>query len=185
MVLEYATALLIAEASREIEQGHLDRLIELGLCQAQAKEYVRDIQEHLLVGSLLSRLLSTYQGQADLEARLLWLLDGLRGWTQPSGVWIGQSGGAVARVAGELTWSGPLASCPSRHALQGVEMQDASLSGAMLRDTMFTEAIDAIMVVTISSTGQYWVAATRQGKVRVGKRQVRPCTGSGRPTFPG
>jgi hypothetical protein len=49
VVLEYATARLIAEASHEIEQGHLDCLIAYGLCLAQAKEYVRAIQEHLVV----------------------------------------------------------------------------------------------------------------------------------------
>src|SRR5579864_7269136 len=46
VVLEYATARLIAEVASEIEQGHLDGLISYGLCQAQAKDYVRAIQEH-------------------------------------------------------------------------------------------------------------------------------------------
>jgi tetratricopeptide (TPR) repeat protein len=49
VVLEYATARLIAEAASEIEQGRLARLISFGLCQAQAKQYVRGVQEHLLV----------------------------------------------------------------------------------------------------------------------------------------
>ena len=79
VVLEYATARLLAEAIREIEQGQLAYLIEYGLCQAQAKDYVRAIQERLLVVPLLTRLQSTYQGQANLEARLLWLLGSWRG----------------------------------------------------------------------------------------------------------
>ncbi len=41
VVLEYATARLIAEAASEIEQGRLARLIEHGLELATAKEYVR------------------------------------------------------------------------------------------------------------------------------------------------
>jgi hypothetical protein len=49
VVLEYATARLIAEASSEIAQGTLAHLIAYTLCQGQAKEYVRQTQEQLLV----------------------------------------------------------------------------------------------------------------------------------------
>ena len=51
--------------------------------------------------------------------------------------------------------------------LQGVEMQDTSLAGATLRDTIFTETFDAIWTVAVSSHGQYWAAGSRQGEVRV------------------
>src|SRR5260370_40442904 len=46
-------------------------------------------------------------------------------------------------------------------------MQDTSLAGATLRDTVFTETFDAILAVAISSTGQYWAAASMQGEERV------------------
>src|SRR2546421_4751955 len=49
VVLEYVTEVLIAEATSEIQQRRLDRLIQHGLEQAQAKEYVRQAQERLLV----------------------------------------------------------------------------------------------------------------------------------------
>jgi hypothetical protein len=48
VVLEYVTTRLVAEASGEIEQGGLVHLIQHGLSQARAKEYVRLIQERLL-----------------------------------------------------------------------------------------------------------------------------------------
>jgi hypothetical protein len=41
VVLEYATTRLVAEVSGELEQGQLVRLIQHGLVQAQAKDYVR------------------------------------------------------------------------------------------------------------------------------------------------
>jgi WD40 repeat protein len=46
-------------------------------------------------------------------------------------------------------------------------MQDASLAGATLRDTVFSEALDATWKVTISNSGQYWAAGSRRGEVRV------------------
>src|SRR5437763_11239412 len=51
--------------------------------------------------------------------------------------------------------------------LQEVEMQDASLVGVTLRDTVFTEALDATWSVAISRNGQYWAAGSRRGEVRV------------------
>ncbi|HET9223875.1 MAG TPA: tetratricopeptide repeat protein, partial [Roseiflexaceae bacterium] len=51
--------------------------------------------------------------------------------------------------------------------LQGVEMQDATLSGATIRDSLFTETFDVIQAVAASSTGEYWAAATRRGELVV------------------
>src|SRR5207253_4224325 len=52
--------------------------------------------------------------------------------------------------------------------LQGVEMQDTKLSGATLRETVWTSALDAIWPVATSQSGQYWAAGSRLGEVRVG-----------------
>src|SRR5258708_4337690 len=82
VVLEYVTAELVAQASGEIEQGRLWRLIEHGLCQAQAKEYVRQTQERLLVAPVLARLQSASHVQAGMEEVVLWLLDQVRAWAE-------------------------------------------------------------------------------------------------------
>jgi WD40 repeat protein len=168
VVLEYATARLIAEASREIEQGQLAYLIEYGLCQAQAKEYVRAIQEHQLVVPLLSRLQSTYQGQADQETRFLSLLDQLRGLPQSSqGYGPANLVALLRELRGNLRGF-DLARLALRGVyLQGVEMQDTNLSGAVLQDSVFTESFDAITAVATSQSGQYWAAASWRGEVRV------------------
>jgi hypothetical protein len=168
VVLEYATARLTAEVASEIEQGRLAHLIEYGLCQAQAKDYVRAIQEHLLVVPLLGRLQSTSQGHADLEVRLLWLLDDLRGLPQTSQGYGPANLMALLRVLrGDLRGL-DLSRLVLRGAyLQGVQMQDATLSGALLRESVLTEAFDAILAVATSQSGQYWAAGSRRGEVRV------------------
>ena len=172
VVLEYATGRLIAEVSREIEQGRLARLIAYGLCQAQAKDYVRAIQEYLLIVPLLSQLQSMYQGHADLEARLLWLLDHLRGLPQTS-----QGYGPVNLVTLLRVLRGDLRGLDLSRLvlrgvwLQGVQMQDATLAGAALQDSVFTEPFDAIMAVATSKSGQYWAAGSRRGGVWVWERE--------------
>src|SRR5947209_4555580 len=51
--------------------------------------------------------------------------------------------------------------------LQGVELQDANLSGALMRECVFSETFDVIAAVAISCSGQYWAAANQRGEVRV------------------
>src|SRR5439155_22917982 len=71
VVLEYATGRLIAEAASEIEQGNLSRLIEHGLEQANAKDYVRQTQQRLIVAPLLAQVQSVYLERAAVEEHLL------------------------------------------------------------------------------------------------------------------
>src|SRR5256886_2893173 len=78
VVLEYVTGLLIEEATSELVQGRLSRLIEHGLAQAGAKQYVRQTQERLLLVPILARLRSAYPGRAEEEEHLLGLLVQLR-----------------------------------------------------------------------------------------------------------
>ncbi len=168
VVLEYATARLIEEASREIEQGQLVRLLEYGLCLAHAKEYVRQTQEQLLVVPLLTLMQNTYHGHARMEARLFELLDDLRRWNQET-----QGYGPVNLVMLLRVLRGHLRSLNLSHLalrdvfLQGTNMQDTTLSHATMQDSVFTGPFDAILAVSISRTGTYWAAATRHGEIRV------------------
>ncbi len=168
VVLEYATARLIAEARSEIEQGRLWRLNEYALCQAQAKEYVRKTQEQLLVVPLLTLLQSTYQGRVDVEERLLWLLDQLRGRGEEAQGYGPANLVALLRVLRGNLRGLDLSRLAIRGAfLQGVEMQDASLARATLRDAVFTESFDAIRAVAISPNGHFWATGSRRGNARV------------------
>jgi WD40 repeat protein/transcriptional regulator with XRE-family HTH domain len=168
VVLEYVTTRLVATASEEIGQGRLLRLREHGLSQAQAKEYVRQTQERLLLAPLLASLQSMYQGRAEVEGQLRALLDGLRERAEEA-----QGYGPANLVALLRLLRGELRGLDLSHvtlrgvSLQGVELQDATLSGAMLRECVFTETFDAITAVAISRNGQYWAAASKRGEVRV------------------
>jgi WD40 repeat protein len=176
VVLEYVTGVLIAEASSEIQEHQLDRLIQYSLERATAKEYVRQTQERLLVRPLLAALQSTYRERASVatcsrtlvEEQLLCLLDQLR--KEEDSV---QGYGPANLIAllrlqrGHLSGLN-LSQLSIRGAyLQGVEMQGTSLAGGQVRDTVFTEAVNATGAVAISSDGTLWAAGGIQGKVRV------------------
>src|SRR2546421_7301337 len=172
VVLEYVTAELVAQASGEIQQGRLWRLIQFGLCQAQAREDVRQAQERLLVVPLFNSLLSTSPGQTEVEELFLSLLDQGRPWAEEA-----QGYGPANLIALLRVLRGNLRGCDlSRLALrgvhlQGVEMQDASLVEATLRDTVFTKTFNAIWSVAISPRGTFWAAGSSRGEVLVWRQE--------------
>ncbi|HET8851539.1 MAG TPA: NB-ARC domain-containing protein, partial [Ktedonobacteraceae bacterium] len=168
VVLEYAAARLIAEAASEIEHGNLSRLIEHGLELATAKEYVRQTQQRLLVVPLLSHLRSVYRGRDEVEQRLLALLARLRERADYAQGYGPANLLALLREQRGHLRSLDLSRLSIRGAyLQGVEMQDATLAGATLQDTVFTATFDAIVAVATSLNGTFWAAGSRRGEVWV------------------
>jgi WD40 repeat protein/predicted ATPase len=168
VVLEYATARLIIEIGQELEAGQLTRLLEHGLCQAQAKDYVRQTQEQLLVTPLLTLLRGIYHDQTAIEARLLGLLDQLRTYDQAAQGYGPANLVILLRLLRGHLRDLDLSGLALRGAfLQGTNMQDTDLSDALLRDNVFTEPLDAITLVTVSATGAYWALATRQGDILI------------------
>jgi WD40 repeat protein/transcriptional regulator with XRE-family HTH domain len=168
VVLEYATARLIAEAASEIEQGRLSLIIEHSLELASAREYVRQTQQRLIVAPILAILRSVFTQPAALEEYLLALLKRLH--TQ---VDYAQGYGPANILMLLLLQRGHLRGLDLSNLslrevyLQGAQMQGANLSRALIQNTVFTETIDAIWAVATSPKGQYWAAASKRGEVHV------------------
>src|SRR6266478_1047849 len=168
VVLEDVTGRLVRTASQEIVQGRLQLLREQSLSQAQAKDYVRQTQERLLLAPLLARLQSSVPGHVEVEPRLRSLLSEVR--ERALAV---QGYGPANLVALLRLLRGDLRGLDLSHLalrgayLQGVEMQDTTLAGARLCECVLTEDFDAITAVAISPSGQYWATGGRQGRVRV------------------
>src|SRR2546426_1756137 len=170
VVLEFVTDRLITTASQENGQGQLALLREHGLSQAQAKDYVRQSQERLLVAPVLSRLESVHRGQAEVEGRLRELLSVVRSWAEDTQGYAPANLVALLRVLRGHLRGLDLSRLVLRGVhLQGVQLQDASLSGSLIQQSVFTETFDAIWTVTVSRSGQYWAAAGRRGEVRLGR----------------
>jgi WD40 repeat protein/transcriptional regulator with XRE-family HTH domain len=168
VVLEYVTEALITEMIDEIQHGQLDRFIQHALVQAHTREYVRQTQERLLVAPTLTRLQNVYQGQAETEVLLLSQLDQLRELADEAQGYGPANVMALLRMLCGHLRGLDLSRLTIRDAyLQGIEMQDTSLVGSMLHDTLFTEALHATWSVAISSTGQYWAVGSWRGEVRV------------------
>ena len=166
VVLEYVTTRLVAEASHELEQGRLAHLIQHGFSQANAKDYVRQTQERLLLMPLLTHLQHVLEEHAIVEARLCSLLDQLRAKSANT-----QGYGPTNLTTLLRMLRGDLCGLDLSHLslrdlyLQGVEMQDTLLVGATLQRCIFTEAFEGISAIAMSRSGQCWAVGSEQGEV--------------------
>lgn len=168
VVMEYATTRLIEAAVSEIERGRLQLLVDHGLELANSKEYIRETQQQLIVTPLLARLRASLPEPAALEARLLALLEPLRGQSDEVQGYAPANLLALLRTSrGDLSGLDLHQLSIRRAKLQGVNLHDVNLAQATLRDSLLTEALDAVYSIAFSTNGTYWVAGDRQGQVRV------------------
>lgn len=168
VVLEFVTSKLVTTISEEIKQGQMERILQHGLSQAQAKEYIRQTQERLLLVPLLTQLQKDFPEQAEVEIQLCALLDTLRTCDQKTQEYGPANLIALLRLQSGHLRGLDLSYLTIRNAyLRGVEMHDTSLAGSTLRDTVFTEALHATWSVAISQTGKFWAAGNWRGEVRV------------------
>jgi WD40 repeat protein/transcriptional regulator with XRE-family HTH domain len=168
VILEYMTDHLVAAIHQEIVDGQSRLLHRHALIQATAREYIRRSQEHMIATPLLERLVGASGGADAVETKLLTLLSSWR--DQPL---IEQNYGPGNVINLLRLLRGNLRGLDLWHLairqayLQSVEMQDSSLAGALIQDSVFTATIGAITAVAISSTGEYWAASSRRGELRL------------------
>lgn len=168
MILEFVTDQIVATVGQEIVQTQPQLLSSHALIQATAKDYVRQRQEQLVGAQLLERLVAICGDHAAVEQQLLALLDGWR--DQPprvQGYGPGNVVNLLRLLRGHLR-DLDLAKLALRCAyLQGVEMQDARLTGTMLQDSVVSEALGIVHTVASTPSGSYWAVSSINGAVHV------------------
>jgi len=133
VVIEYLTDELGERLSEEIVLGEPKLLRQVALAQAQAKDYVRQTQVRLLVHPLLEGLRAELGANAQIEAHLLRLLAQFRSEDAAT-----QGYGPANVITLLKALQGHLRGLDLSRLvlrgvyLQGVELQDANLSGALL-----------------------------------------------------
>jgi WD40 repeat protein/transcriptional regulator with XRE-family HTH domain len=168
VVLEYVTTRLILAVSNEILSGESNLLINHAIELTQVREYVRQTQERLLAAPILEHLRSDFPDRISAENQLLDLIDLFR--KQPNAA---QGYGPANLVTllrlirGNLRGINMSELMLRSISLQGVAMQDASLSQTLMVDSVFTETFNEIVAVAVSQTGEYWAASSRRGEVRI------------------
>ncbi len=177
VVLEYATARLVARVCEEALSGQSALLVRQALVKATAKDYVRRSQERLIAQPLLEQLHGSV-GRADVvERRLVDLLEAWRGrLAREQGYGPGNAFNLLRLLRGNVRGL-DFSRLAIRHAyLAGIEMQDASLAGSHLSEVILSEAFTDPTAVALSPDGVYLAMGTSTGEVTLRRVADRTLT---------
>src|SRR6266851_554872 len=165
VALEYVTDRLVEHVAEEIARGRPQRLAQLPLIRAQAKDHVRRTQERLIGVAILQRM-NAQRGRAGTQQALLRLLDDWRARAadeQACGP--GNVVNLLRLLRGDLCGL-DLSRLAIRHAyLAEVDAQDARLVDAHLVDSVLAESFDYPCSVALNGNGELLAIGTSTGQV--------------------
>jgi len=168
VVLEYLTTRLVEEVAEELRQGPFLRLTQHSLLQAQAKDYMRQSQQRVLIQPLLVRLKGTHVEARRAESYLRQTLARVRTLPQEQQGYVGGNilnllialGSNLAGwdFSGLNLWQVYLA---------GVELRNVNLAGVDLRGSVFTQGFNSILALAYSPDGQFLAGGSLAGDIKI------------------
>jgi WD40 repeat protein len=149
-------------------------LLVLPLLMATAKDYVRRVQERLIAGPIIERLVRRYAGEGEVGDRLTDLLSNLRALPRAQqGYGPGNLVNLLLLVRGDLGGV-DLSGLELRQVfLRDIEAHGANLTGSHLSESALADSFDYPMPLALSADGTYLAAGTAGGEVRLWRMSDR------------
>lgn len=171
VVIEYTTDRFITQVCQELEQGILDAFSRHALLKAQAKDYVRQTQQRLIVQPIAEHLLAKF-GKERLKQRCRTYLDRLRLASSESyagrASYIGGNILNLLLIIKEDLSNFDFSNIAVWQAdLQGKFLSDVDFRGADLKAMTITGTFGDVASVAFSPNGHLLAAGTTQGEIRI------------------
>jgi WD40 repeat protein len=168
VVMEYTTERLIEQICQEIDTGNIEIFNTHALLKAQAKNYIRETQNRLIVKPLSVRLIEIYGNQKRLENRLIQILSK---WKEEPQLEAGYAGGNVLNLLCHLKTdltNYDFSNLTIWQAyLQGVDLQSVNFAHSNLLNCVFSQLLDNILSVVFSPDGRFLATGDAEGKIRL------------------
>jgi WD40 repeat protein len=168
VVMEYMINQLIEQVCQEIVTARINLFQSHALLKAQAKDYVRDTQDRLILKPLVELLLSTFENQQFLENKLNLILASVRGNpARETGYVAGNVINLLRQMQTDLSgWNF------SNLAVWQAYLQDANLhqinfAGADLATSVFAENFGSGLSVAFSPDGKLLAMGDTNGEINL------------------
>jgi WD40 repeat protein len=168
VVMEYVSERLIELICQEIATESLQYLLTHALMQAQAKDYIRDIQVNQIVRPLIDRLQVILGSTHQLEHKLGRLIAKLQNEESDE---VGYGGGNLLNILAQLEtdltgydFSGlTIRNCD----LRSLKLHHANFSKTIFRDCVFAATFGGITSVAFSSDGLCLASSDTNGEIHI------------------
>ncbi|MBN9390987.1 MAG: NACHT domain-containing protein [Chloroflexi bacterium] len=169
VVMEYVTSRLIEGIYQEILNSQpLQFMIKFALVKGQAKDYVRQTQQRIIMHPLLDLLTGLQKGGNQIETYLRQLLQRLQLLSLEDQ---GYAGGnvlnlLVTRGTDLQGWDFSRLNLWQAY-LAGIEVHNLNLAGSDLSRTTFTEGFNSILDLAYHPEGQFLAGGTMAGTINI------------------
>ncbi|MFY7833594.1 MAG: NB-ARC domain-containing protein [Pseudanabaena sp.] len=179
---EYIINRLIDEVCQEIKTGQIELLNNYSLCQATAKDYIRETQVRQIITPLLEKLNQELGGKRNVENKLKQII---LNWQQQSPQAPGYLAGNIINILCQLKTD--LRNYDFSHLaiwqayLDGVDLKGVNFAYSDLSKSVFSEPLGSILSVAFSHDGELWATGDADKNIyiwRVGDGQmITTCVG--------
>jgi WD40 repeat protein/DNA-binding XRE family transcriptional regulator len=165
VIQEYVTDEIIRHACDEFGTSVSETWSRYAFLKAQAKEYIRESQQRLIVAPIAQVLLDLY-GRVGLEQKIQELLAHLRTLSLPQNSYIvGNMLNLLVFCHADLSRF-DFSRLPVRQAyLQETALPNVNFSAALFQECVFTNTFGDILSLSFSPNGQFLAAGTSNGEI--------------------
>lgn len=171
VVMEYVTGNLIERVSQQICDRQKDDTVntqcffqQYALVEAEAKEYVRDTQNRLILQPIIDRLMNCFGTVTNIEQHLQSMLQRMReNPAQSRGYAAGNIIHILRQLGVDLSGYNFSRLTVWQADLQGLPLHNVDFSQADLSKSRFSQTFGWIRAIAFSPDGQYWVTGDSTG----------------------
>ncbi|PSB22733.1 hypothetical protein C7B61_03915 [filamentous cyanobacterium CCP1] len=168
VVMEYVVNQLIERVCEEFIQQNISLFSSHALIKAQAKDYVRESQSHLILQPLLDRLITELGNTANIAESLTQILAKLRGKSpKETGYAAGNALNLLHQAEVDLTGFDLSHLTVWQAYLQGVALHNVDFTGSDLSRCVFTETLGNVLWAAFRPDGQWLATCGTDCEVRV------------------
>ncbi|NJL64473.1 MAG: hypothetical protein HC903_24920 [Methylacidiphilales bacterium] len=167
MVRDYVINRLIHTIIDEIVKKQPQYFNQCSLLQAQAKDYIKDIQKDRIIEPIKKGLLKKFGGNKPVKEHLKIILSKWREQEPVDGALGGNILNLLLLMGVDLTGEN-FSNIPVRNAdLQNAELHDVDFSNSKFYESTFSETLSCIHSITFSPNGKNFAAGDANGNVRL------------------
>lgn len=167
VIMEYMTAHLVECATSEFETNEPETWMRYAFCKAQAKGYIRESQERLLLAAIAQRLLAR-PGLSGVEHRARDLLAQQRQVNAQHPGYLASNILALLRCVQSNLRGLDLSRLVVRQAyLQGVALPEVNFASARFLACSFTGTFGNVLALACSRQAGLLAAGTTSGEIRI------------------